>query len=327
MTLKSLAFIGALILPLVLSSAAGAQAPARTARIGLLDYGAPSASGEARWNAPRERLRELGYTEGRHVSFDMRWADGQADRLTSLATEMVERKVDVIVTVTTEAALTVNRVTRSIPIVTATGNPVAAGLATSLARPGGNVTGVTSLNRNLNGKRLELLKQLLPHATRVAMVRDPDNRSSTATLKDAESLGRPLGLAIQAYDLRADAFESAFAAMKRAHVQAIVMADNTPFLGVRQHLTDLAISHRLPVIASAREYAEAGALMSYGTDYPDLFRRAAGYVDRILRGAKPAEMPIEQPTKFELVLNLKTGRALGLKIPPQISGRADEVIQ
>ena len=326
--MKSLARIGAIVVPLVLSAAVEAQAPPTTARIGLLDYGAPSPSGEARWNALRERLRELGYAEGRDVSFEVRWANGHGDRLSVLAAEMVERKIDVIVTVTTEAALAIRSVTRVIPIVTATGgDPVVAGLAASLARPGGNVTGVTSLNRNLNGKRLELLKQMLPHATRVAMMRDPDNRSSTVTVKDAESLGRSLGLAVQSFDLRPDAFDSAFTAMKRARVQAIVMADNTPFLGVRQHLADLAISHRLPVIASAREYAEAGAVMSYGTDYPDLFRRAAGYVDRILRGAKPAEMPIEQPTKFELVINLKTARALGLTIPAQISGRADEMIQ
>ena len=275
MSVKSVALIGAVIVPLVLPAAGEAQAPARTARAGLLEH-----------------------------------------------------KVDVITTVTTEAALAVRKVTRVIPIVTATGgDPVVAGLAASLARPGGNVTGVTSLSRNLNGERLELLKQMLPHATRVAMVRDPVNRSSTATLKAAESPGRPLGLTIQAFERRPDRFDSAFPAMKRAHLQAIVMADNTPFLGVRQRLSDLAISHRLPMIGSAREYAEAGALMSYGTDYPALFRRAAGYVDRILRGAKPAELPIEQPTKFELVLNLKTSRALGLTVPPQILGRADEVIE
>jgi putative ABC transport system substrate-binding protein len=186
---------------------------------------------------------------------------------------------------------------------------------------------VTSLNRNLSGKRLELVRQLLPQATRVAMVRDPDNRASGVTVKDAESLARPLGLAVHSFDMRAGALQPVFAAMKRAHVQAVVMADNTPFLGERQRLADVAISHRLPVIAAAREYAEAGALMSYGTDYPDLFRRAAGYVDRILRGAKPGELPIEQPTKFELVINLKTSRALGLTIPPSIFGRADEVIQ
>jgi putative ABC transport system substrate-binding protein len=325
---KSLARLAAILVTLLLSTSVAAQTPARTVRIGLLDYGAPSASGEARWEALRERLRELGYAEGRNASFEVRWADGHSDRLSSLAAEMVGHKVDVIVTVTIEAARAVKQVTRTIPIVTATGgDPVVAGLAASLARPGGNVTGVTSLNRNLNGKRLELVKELLPHATRVAMVRDPDNRTSGSTLKNAESLARSLGLAVQSFDVRAGEFQPVFAAMQQAHVQAVIMADNTPFLGERRRLADVAIAHRLPVIAAAREYTEAGALMSYGTDYPDLFRRAAEYVDRILRGAKPGDLPIEQPTKFELVINLKTSRALGLTIPPQILARADEVIE
>jgi putative ABC transport system substrate-binding protein len=325
---KSPAHLGAILVTLLLSTSVAAQTPARTVRIGLLDYGAPSPSAEARWNALRERLRELGYVEGRNVSFHVRRADGHADRLAGLATELVKSKVDVIVTVTTDAALAASRVTQVVPIVTATGgDPVVAGLAASLGRPGRNVTGVTSLNQDLTGKRVELLRQLLPSATRIAVLWDPENRTSAVTRKNAESLTRPGEIVLQSFDLRGTAFDSVFAAMRQAHVHAIIMAANTPFLGDRRRLADLAISSRLPMMAPAREYAEAGALMSYGTDYPDLFRRAAGYVDRILRGAKPAEMPIEQPTKFELVINAKTSRALGLTIPAQISGRADEVIE
>ncbi|HET8532181.1 MAG TPA: ABC transporter substrate-binding protein [Methylomirabilota bacterium] len=264
---------------LLLSASGEARPPDKTARIGLLDYGAPSPSSDARWNAFRVRLRELGYVEGRNVAFEVRWASGRVDRLSGLAEELIESKVDVVVTVTTDVAVAVRRITSSVPIVTATGgDPVAAGLAASLARPGGNVTGVTSLNRNLIGKRLELVKQLLPQAARIAILQDPDNRATTLSAREAARAAKPLGIAV-------------------------------------------------PMMAPAREYAEAGGLVSYGTDYPALFRQAAAYVDRILHGAKPAELPIEQPVKFELVINLKTIRALGLTIPPPVLGRADEVIQ
>jgi putative ABC transport system substrate-binding protein len=219
--------------------------------------------------------------EGRNVAFEVRWASGRVDRLSGLAEELIESKVDVVVTGTTDVAVAVRRITSSVPIVTATGgDPVAAGLAASLARPGGNVTGVTSLNRNLIGKRLELVKQLLPlpQAARIAILQDPDNRATTLSAREAARAAKPLGIAV-------------------------------------------------PMMAPAQEYAEAGGLVSYGTDYPALFRQAAAYVDRILHGAKPAELPIEQPVKFELVINLKTIRALGLTIPPPVLGRANEVIQ
>jgi putative ABC transport system substrate-binding protein len=266
--------------------------------------------------------------EGQNVAFEARWGHGHVDRLPDLARELIDAKVDVVVTATTEAALAVKRVTTVVPIVTATGaDPVVIGLVTSLARPGGNVTGVISLNSDLTGKRLELVKQLMPQATRIAILRDPDNRTSTLTARDAASAAKPVGVAVQTFDVRSRAFDAAFAAMKRAHVDAVILAVNTPFIADRRRLADLALSHRLPMMAPAREYAEAGALVSYGTDYPDLFRRAAGYVDRILKGARPGDLPIEQPTKFELVINLKTCAALKLTIPPPLLSRADELLQ
>ena len=324
-----LARIGILAVTLLCAAPGEAQVRDKTVRIGLLDYGTPSPSGNARWSALRAQLRELGYVEGRNIVFDTRWANGHVDRLPSLAAGLIDGKADVVVTATTEAALAVKRVTSSVPIVTATGgaDPVLIGLAGSLARPGGNVTGVISLNSDLTGKRLELVKQLMPQATRIAILRDPDNRTSTLTARDAASAAKPVGVVVQTFDVRARAFDAAFVAMKRAHVDAVILAVNTPFIGDRRRLADLALAHRLPMMAPAREYAEAGALVSYGTDYPDLFRRAAGYVDRILKGAKPGDLPIEQPTKFELVINLKTGTALRLTIPPPILSRADELLQ
>jgi putative tryptophan/tyrosine transport system substrate-binding protein len=325
---RRLAAIGVVLLSLHVGALAPAYPAGKTVRVGLLDYGAPNPTSEKRWNALRERLRELGYVEGRDVMFEARWAEGRPDRLSGLARELVDSKVDVVVTVSIEVTAAVKRVTSTVPIVTATGgDPVAAGLVTSLARPGGNVTGVTSLSSNLVGKRLEILKQVLPSATRVALLSDPANRTSTQIVKDSVRFGKPLGMVVQPFDVRAGQFDPAFAAMKQAHVHAVMLAANTAFIADGRRLVDLAVSHRLPLMAPGREYAEIGALASYGTDYPDLFRRAATYVDRIVRGAKPGDLPIEQPTKFELVVNLKTSRALGLTMPPSVLARADEVIQ
>ena len=308
---------------------ASAQQPAKVWRIGLLDYGASDAASASRWKALRERLRELGYVEGQNVIFDPRWGDGQAGRLRGLATELINAKVDILVTAGSEAAVAAKQATSSVPIVMATGGePVELGLATGLARPGGNVTGVISLIGQLTGKRLELLKQVIPRVSRVAILRDPENRSSALTVRDAESAGKSLGVVMQAVEVRGPReLDAAFVAVKRAHADAVLLGENTRVIADRRHIADLAIRHRLPLMVAAKEYAEAGALISYGTDYLDLFRRAAAYVDKILKGAKPADLPIEQPTKFELVINLKTAKALGLTIPQPIMQRADEVIQ
>jgi ABC-type uncharacterized transport system substrate-binding protein len=324
------AFIGTLAGTLLAAPlAAGAQQAGKVVRIGLLDYGAPNPSTVARWKALRERLRELGYVEGQSVVFEPRWGNGQVARLRSLAGELIHIKVDIVVTATGEAALAAKQATSSIPIVTATGSdPVASGLVASLARPGGNVTGVISVVEELAGKRLELLKQVSPRASRIAILHDPDNRASTLQMQDAERAGKVLGVVVQSVDARDQRdFDVAFLTMKRGRADALILAVNTPFIAHRRRLAELAVLHRLPMVTPAKEYAEAGGLLSYGADYPDLFRRAATYVDKILKGAKPADLPIEQPIKFELVINLKTAKALGLTIPPSLLQRADQVIE
>jgi putative ABC transport system substrate-binding protein len=233
------------------------------------------------------------------------------------------------VTVSGEASLAAKRATSSIPIVfTTSPDPVRLGLVASLARPGGNVTGLISLSADLAGKRVEFLKQMIPRAARIAVLSDPENRSSEFILHDTESGAKSLGVVVQSVDARGPKeFDAAFSAMKRARADAVILGVNSPFMAHRRRLAELAVSHRLPMMAQAREYAEAGALVSYGTDYPDRFRRAAVYVDKILKGTKPGDLPIEQPTKFELVINLKTAKALGLTIPQSVLGRADELIQ
>jgi len=324
------AFIGGLAGGLLAAPlAAEAQQAGKVVRIGLLSYAASDSASAARWKAFRDGLRELGYVEGQNVIFESRWGDGQVGRLRGLAAELIDAKVDILVTATSEAALAAKQATSSIPIVTATGaDPVELGLVASLARPGGNVTGVFSMSNELAGKRLELLKQLIPRVSRVAFLRDSDNRASALNLREAESAARTLGLTVQGVGVRGPReLDAAFVAMKRARADAVIVGENTPFFADRRRIADLAVMHRLPTVAQAKEYAEAGGLVSYGPDYPDQFRRAVTFVDKILKGAKPGDLPIEQPTKFELVINLKTAKALGLTIPPSLLGRADEVFQ
>ena len=308
---------------------AEAQPSAKMWRVGLLDFAASDAARVTWWKAFRERLRELGYVEGQNVVFEPRWGDGQVGRLPSLAIELVKVKVDIVVTAGSEAALAAKQATRSIPIVTATGaDPVELGLVVSLARPGGNITGVTSIQSELAGKRLEILKELVPRASRVAVLWDLDNHASALSLRDAESGAKSLGILIQSVGVRSPKdFDAAFSAIRQARAGAVILVASPAFMGDRQRLAGLAVAHRLPMIVGSKEYAEAGGLMSYGTDYPDLFRRAAAFVDKILKGAKPGDLPVEQPTTFELVVNLKTAKALGLTIPQSLLRRADEVIQ
>jgi len=309
--------------------AAKAQQPGKLVRIGLLDYAASDPAGMARWKAFRERLRELGYVEGQNVVFESRWGNGQVGRLPSLAAELINVKVDIIVTAGSEAALAAKQATSSIPIVTATGaDPVQLGLVAGLARAGGNVTGVTSIQSELSGKRLELLKQLIPRASRIAILWDADNHASALNVRDTEAAVKSLGIVLQSFGVRSPKeVDAAYSAMKRDHAAAVILVSSPAFMGNRRRIVDLAVTHRLPMAVGSREYAEAGGLLSYGTDYPDLFRRAAVYVDKILKGARPADLPVEQPTKFELIINLKTAKALGLTIPQSLLQRADEVIQ
>ena len=263
---------------------------------------------------------------------EYRDAEGKPERLPALAAELVALKVDVIVAPNTAQALAAKQATRTLPIVFAfVADPVASGLVTSLARPGGNVTGLSSLTPELVGKRLELLTQAVPGVSRVAVLWQPGaqgERTDKDMLKGADVAARALGVRLQFVEARGPAdFDRAFSDMTRARAGALTVLGSTMFISERRRLVDLAAKNRLPAVYARREYVDAGGLMSYGPNLADLFRRAATYVDKILKGAKPADLPVEQPTKFELVINLKTAKALGLTIPQSLLGRADEVIQ
>ena len=265
-----------------------------------------------------------------NVVFEPRWGNGQVSRLQGLATELVAAKVDILVTAGNPAALAAKQVTSSIPIVTANGpDPVELGLAATLARPGGNVTGVTSISSELSAKRIGLLKELIPQVSRVAALWDRAARGSALNVRDTEVAARSLGIGLQSVAVRPDPrdYDAAFVAIKRDGAGAVIVVQSSAFFASYQRLSDLALTHRLPSVGGSKEYPEAGGLMSYGADYPDLFQRAAVFVDKILKGSKPADLPIEQPTKYELVINLKTAKALGLKIPPSLLLRADQVIE
>jgi ABC-type uncharacterized transport system substrate-binding protein len=292
------AFIGTVAGSLLAAPLAGeAQQAGKVVRIGLLSLAASDPASVARWKALRDRLGELGYVEGQNATFESRWADGQVGRLRNLAAELIDTKIDILVTASSEAALAAQQRSNSIPIVMATGgDPVEMGLAVSLSRPAKNVTGVISLIAQLTVKRLELIKQLIPRASRVAILRDPDNRSSASSLRAPMAAAKPAGLVVQGVSVRDPReLDAAFVAMKRARTDAVIFGENTLFMADRRHIADLAISHRLPMLVAAKEYAEAGGLLSYGTDYLDLFRRAAMYVDKILKGAKPADLPSSSP--------------------------------
>ena len=316
--------LGLLAAPL----AAEAQpTPGKTARIGYLSL----RSGPEHFEeAFRQGLRELGYVEGQNISVEYRWADWKPDRIPALAEELVRLKVDVIVfagggTVTLLAVKAV----KTIPVVFLTGgDPVSAGLVASLHRPGGNLTGVSLLTSELNAKRLELLKQAVPGVSRVAVLVNPTRSTAGAVLKGLEGAARTLKVKLQVLEARdPQAIDGAFAAMKRERADALLVANDPMLFAQRERIVGLAAKSRLPGIFEWREFAEAGGLLSYGTSVADMYRRLATYVDKILKGAKPADLPVEQPTTFEFVINLKTAKALGLTIPPSLLGRADQVIQ
>ncbi len=276
-------------------------------------------------------LRDLGYLEGRNVVIEIRDAEGKLERLPALAAELVALKVDVILAGGTAQALAAMEATRTIPIVfTAAVDPVADGLVTSLARPGGNVTGVSSLVSELVGKWLELLKQAVPGISRVAVLWHPGTlgeRTEKDMLKGADVAARGLGMRLQFVEARGPGdFDRAFSDMTRARAGALTVWASPMFVSERRRLVDLAAKNRLPAVYGLREFVDAGGLMAYGPNAADVFRRTATYVDKILKGAKPGDLPVEQPTKFELVINLKAAKALGLTIPQSLLQRADEVI-
>ncbi len=301
--------------------------PVKAPRVGLLGLGSTEAS--PFFEALRQGLRERGWVEGQNIAFEDRSTVDHYNRLPDVAAELVRLKVDVIVTSGTSATLAARKATGTTPIVTVVGaDPVEMGLAASLARPGGNVTGLTTGARVLVGKRLELLKESLPGLSRVAVLWNPESRTNLDSLRDAQAAARSLRLQVQSMEVRRpEDLEKAFANMAHKRAEALAPVGSTMFRLHRARIVDLATRHRLPSIFPDRDYVEAGGLMSYDADSKALFRRLATHVDRILKGAKPGDLPVEQPTKFELVINLKTAKALGLTIPPSLLGRADEVIQ
>jgi putative ABC transport system substrate-binding protein len=319
--------LGGLVSPV----AAEAQPAAKIDRIGYLSPSPASTTPHLR-EAFRQGLRDLGYVEGRNLVIEYRYAEGKPERYSALAVELVALKVDVIVTANTPAALAAKQATRTLPIVFPVAvDPVQSGLVTSLARPSGNVTGLSAVAAELVGKCLEQLKQAVPGVSRVAVLWQPggiDERTEQDQLKGAEVAARALGVRLQFVEARGPAdLDRAFSDMTRARAGALTVLTSVMFVNERRRLVDLAAKNRLPAVYAQREFVDTGGLMAYGPNLADLFRRAATYVDRILKGAKPGDLPVEQPTKFELAINLKTAKALGLTMPPSLLQRADEVIQ
>src|SRR6185369_17278056 len=310
--------------------AAEAQQAAKVARIG---YVTPSLGDDPHLlEAFRQGLRDLGYVEGRNLVIEYREAEGKADRLPALAAELVALRLDVIVAPITSAARAVKQATETIPVVFAvSADPVTDGLVTSLARPGGNVTGLSILAPQLVGKRLELLTQAVPGVNRVAVLRLPGalgERTDKYMLEEAEAAAQALGLRLQLVEARGPAdIDRAFSDMTGARAGALTVLPSNMFLRERRRLVDLAAKNRLPAVYSGRAVVDAGGLMSYGPNIADNYRRAATYVHKILKGAKPGDLPVEQPVKLELIINLKPAKELGLVIPQSVLARADEVIQ
>jgi putative tryptophan/tyrosine transport system substrate-binding protein len=309
--------------------AADAQQAGKIARIGYL---ASNLTNQGPLEAFRQGLRDLGYVEGRNVVIEYRDAQGKLEPLQALAAELVALKVDVIVASSTAAALAAKQATTVVPIVFGSvPDPVATGLVSSLARPGGNVTGLSNLNADLVGKCLEYLTQAVAGVSRVAVLWQPGafgERTEKEMLKAAEGAARALGLQLQFVEARDPAdIDRAFSEITGARSDAVTVLVSGMLLGERRHLVDLAIKNRLPVVYTFRELVDAGGLMSYGPSLADLFRRAASYVDKILKGTKPADLPVEQPIKLELVINLRAAQALGIAVPPTLLARADQVIE
>jgi putative tryptophan/tyrosine transport system substrate-binding protein len=306
--------------------AAAAQPPGQVYRIGFLSTTPPPAH---RWEALLDGLRERGYHEGRNLVFERRFSEGNAERFPEFAAELVRLRVDLIIVTTTPAALAAKHATQTIPIVIPTAiDPVEAGLVASLARPGGNLTGLSILAPELSGKRLELLQEVMPGMTRVAVLWNAANPANALAWQETQVAARTLGLLLHSQDVRGPQdLEGAFARTAQARPEALLVLGDA-LLGMhRPQIAAFATQQHLPSVFAERESVVAGGLMSYGPSLPDLYRRAATYVDKILKGTKPADLPVEQPLKFELVLNLKTAQALGLTIPPSVLFQADEVIK
>jgi ABC-type uncharacterized transport system substrate-binding protein len=315
---------------LAVALAAEAQQAARIPRIGFLSPSSLSDPRTSRYfEALRQGLREQGYVEGQNIAIESRWAEGKYDRLPGLATELVRLRIAVIVTYGGVATQAAQQATGTIPIVMAVvQEPVSTGLVSSLARPGGNITGMSLMSPELVGKELEILKEIVPKVSRVALLGNPAQIGHAPQVRHAQDTARALGVGLQLLEARDPSeIDKAFAAITTERAGAVIVLPDSMLLDHRTRIADLAARRRLPLVSAMADHAEAGGLMAYGPSVSDMFRRAATYVDKILKGAKPGDLPVEQPTKFELVINLKTAKALGLTIPPSLLGRADEVIQ
>jgi putative ABC transport system substrate-binding protein len=313
---------------LAVAVVAEAQQPKKVPRIGIL-HGASASSVAARTEVFREGLRELGYVEGKNIVIEWRYAEGKADRLPGLAAELVGLKVDIIVTTGPIVTRAAKEATSTIPIVMALDNdPVGNGFVASLARPGGNITGLSSISVDTSGKQLELLKETVPKLSRVAVFGTSTNPGNAQALKEIELAAGGFKLRLQYLDvLDPKDIETAFQTAAKERANVVLVLGSPVNFNNRTQIAELAVKSRLPVIHSNTEYVDAGGLMTYGPNYPDLYRRAATYVDKILKGAKPGDIPVEQPTKFEFVINLKAAKLIGLTIPPNVLARADRVIK
>ena len=326
MTWRTLVIAAVLLAVVTAGPPVDAQQAPKIPKVGLLASSTPAAAGHV-VEAFRQALRELGYVEGKTVVLEVRYGETRPERLPELARELVGLKVDVIVGGADGGTAALKRETQTIPIVMGnSSDPVGTGFVASLARPGGNVTGLSTMSPELSGKRLELLRDAVPGVSRVAFLWNPDVRGNVLDYKDAEGAARSLRLELQSVEVsRAEDLDRAFSAVTNERAQALVLPPNPVGFANRGRIASFAQKHRLPTMSAQREYA--GGLMSYGHSLTDMYRRAAVYVDKILKGAKPADLPVEQPTKFELVINLKTAKGLGLTIPQSLIRRADQVIQ
>ena len=315
---------GAAAFPLVVR----AQQAGKVWRVGMLDTTSITLNAK-NIDAFRTAMRALGYVEGQNLAIDYRSPDGRLERLPELVAELIRLKCDVIVTRGTPPALAAKNATKMIPIVMAAiGEPVEAGLVETLPRPGGNVTGLSSFTTELTQKRIELLKELVPGIARLALMDNMTNRSVPPQWDETKLAAQSLGMEAHLFDVKKpEDIPPAFEAVMAKRIDALTVGNDSVVIASRHQLTELAAKHRLPTIYASREYVDAGGLLSYAAHYPDLYRRAAAYVDKIFKGAKPAELPVEQPTKLEIVVNHRVAKALGLTVPPMLLARADEVIE
>jgi putative tryptophan/tyrosine transport system substrate-binding protein len=313
---------------LALCASAQAQQPAKVPRIGFLG-GAFPATLSARIEAFRQRLRELGYVEGKNIVIENRHAEGKVDRIPALAAELVRLKVDVIVTAGSIPTRSAKEATKTIPIVMAQDqDPIGSGFVASLARPGGNITGLSSLSTEIMGKRVELLKEILPRLSRIAVLGTSTQPGNAQALRETGLAAEGFGVKFQYLDvLSSKDIETAFRAAGNGRAEAVLLLQSPVLNSQRRQLIELAVKSRLPAIYYAAEWVEDGGLVTYGVSFTELFRRAATYVDKILKGSKPADLPVEQPKKFEFIINLKAAKQIGLTIPPNVLARADRVIK